>query len=125
TAIFDQAVAAVKGTTEPAPVLSGDAAFTLHDTYGFPIDLTLEMAAEQGVAVDESSFRELMREQRERARADAIAKRSGRVDTAVYDALVKELAAPTQFLGYTDASSTSAVVGLIVDGVPAPAATAP
>ena len=45
-------------------VLTGDRAFTLHDTYGFPIDLTLEMAAEQGLTVDEAGFRALMQEQR-------------------------------------------------------------
>src|SRR5690606_29541853 len=134
TQIFDTAVAAVKKdgaddgaprATEFTPVLSGADAFALHDTYGFPIDLTLEMAAEQGVAVDETAFRSLMKEQRDRARADAMSKRTGRADTAAYDAIRAELAGPTQFLGYTDLTSTSAVVGLLVDGVPAPAASAP
>ena len=55
--------------------LSGDRAFQLHDTYGFPIDLTLEMAAEQGLEVDEAGFRTLMQEQRDRAKADAKAKK--------------------------------------------------
>ncbi len=49
----------------------------LHDTYGFPIDLTLEMAAEQGLTVDEEAFRSLMQEQKDRARADAKAKKGG------------------------------------------------
>ena len=73
TQIFDLAAGEVKrsgGTT-----LSGERAFALHDTYGFPIDLTLEMAAEQGLAVDEQGFRGLMAEQRERAKADARAKK--------------------------------------------------
>ena len=52
-------------------------AFQLHDTYGFPIDLTLEMAAEQGLTVDEGGFRRLMAEQRHRAKADARAKKAG------------------------------------------------
>ena len=56
---------------------AGDKAFQLHDTYGFPIDLTLEMAAEQGLAVDEDGFRRLMTEQRDRAKADARAKKTG------------------------------------------------
>jgi alanyl-tRNA synthetase len=64
------------------PVLSGDEAFALHDTYGFPIDLTLEMAAEQGVQVDEAGFRRLMGQQRDRAKADAKAKKSGHGDTS-------------------------------------------
>ncbi|MCW2510358.1 MAG: alaS, partial [Modestobacter sp.] len=73
TALFDTAVSQVKAAGKPT--LSGEQAFSLHDTYGFPIDVTLEMAAEQGVTVDEEGFRALMKEQRERARADARAKR--------------------------------------------------
>jgi len=123
TQIFDVAVSQAKASD--SHVLKGEDAFALHDTYGFPIDLTLEMAAEQGVQVDEEAFRRLMKEQRERARADALAKRTGRADTAAYDQLLSQLAGPTQFLGYTDSTSTSEVVGILVDGVPAPAATAP
>ncbi|MDC7120809.1 alanine--tRNA ligase [Cellulomonas fimi] len=127
TTILDTAVQAAKGAG--ATVLSGDQAFQLHDTYGFPIDLTLEMAAEQGVAVDETAFRTLMQAQRERARADALAKRAGRADTAAYQelhsTLSEQAAKPVQFVGYTDAEARAKVVGLLVDGVPAPAATAP
>lgn len=61
TQIFEQAAAEAK---EAGIQLPGDAAFTLHDTYGFPIDLTLEMASEKGIAVDEAGFRQLMQEQR-------------------------------------------------------------
>ncbi len=128
TTIFDTAVSRLKQRGEPGGtdlVLPGDEAFALHDTYGFPIDLTLEMAAEQGVAVDEAAFRSLMTEQRTRARADALAKRAGRADTAAYADLRAEQAEPTTFLGYTETSARGAVVGLLVDGVPAPAATAP
>ncbi|WP_449385177.1 alanine--tRNA ligase [Cellulomonas soli] len=129
TTILDTAVRSVKQEAQAAPVLSGEQAFALHDTYGFPIDLTLEMAAEQGVSVDEKAFRELMRAQRERARADALAKRAGRADTQAYQelhqTLSEETAKPVTFVGYTDATSRSRVVGLLVDGVPAPAATAP
>ncbi|MGA9748424.1 MAG: alanine--tRNA ligase, partial [Nocardioides sp.] len=67
TTIFDLAATDAKGAGEAQ--LSGAKAFALHDTYGFPIDLTLEMAAEQGLAVDEGEFRRLMSEQRERAKA--------------------------------------------------------
>lgn len=131
TTILDTAVQAAKATTVPAgsPVLTGSQAFQLHDTYGFPINLTLEMAAEQGVQVDETAFRSLMKEQRERARADALAKRAGRADNAAYQELHSTLssatAKPVQFVGYTDSVAKSRVVGLLVDGVPAPAATAP
>ncbi|MBB2921846.1 alanine--tRNA ligase [Cellulomonas cellasea] len=133
TTILDTAVRTVKtqagGDAPATPLLSGEQAFQLHDTYGFPIDLTLEMAAEQGVSVDETAFRSLMQAQRQRARADALAKRAGRADTAAYQelhsTLSSEKAGPVEFLGYTDTTSRSRVVGLLVDGVPAPAATAP
>ena len=62
----------------------GDKAFALHDTYGFPIDLTLEMASEQGLAVDEEGFRRLMAEQRDRAKADASAKKGQHADAGAY-----------------------------------------
>lgn len=134
TTILDTAVRSVKTqaggeAAATTALLSGEQAFQLHDTYGFPIDLTLEMAAEQGVSVDETAFRSLMQAQRQRARADALAKRAGRADTAAYQelhqTLSSETAGPVQFLGYTDTTSRSRVVGLLVDGVPAPAATAP
>jgi alanyl-tRNA synthetase len=134
TTILDTAVRTVKtqdggAPAEGTPLLTGEQAFQLHDTYGFPIDLTLEMAAEQGVSVDETAFRSLMQAQRQRARADALAKRAGRADTAAYQELHQTLSSeksgPVEFLGYTDTTSRSRVVGLLVDGVPAPAATAP
>ena len=107
------------------PVLTGADAFQLHDTYGFPIDLTLEMAAEQGVQVDETAFRTLMAEQKQRARADALAKKTGHADLRAYESIASELSRPVEFLGYTDLSSSVDVVGLLVDGAPAPVATAP
>jgi len=126
TTILDTAVGRAKTSADGGvPVLGGAAAFQLHDTYGFPIDLTLEMAAEQGVQVDEKAFRDLMAEQKQRARADALAKKTGHADLRAYESLSHELAAPVEFLGYTDRESTVTVAGLLVDGVPAPAATAP
>lgn len=123
TSIFEEAVAEAKSAG--SAVIGGEKAFALHDTYGFPIDLTLEMAAEQGVRVDESAFRSLMTEQRTRARADALAKRQGGADVAAYESLQKELVAPVEFLGYTDATAAVTVTGLLVEGVASPAATAP
>ncbi len=114
-----------EGGRPTTPVLGGAEAFQLHDTYGFPIDLTLEMAAEQGVQVDEQAFRALMAEQKQRARADALAKKTGHADLRAYESIVSELAKPVEFLGYTQTDSAVSVVGLLVDGVPAPAATAP
>ncbi|WP_147917385.1 alanine--tRNA ligase [Ruania zhangjianzhongii] len=124
TTILDTAVGRAK-SSGAKPVLSGDDAFALHDTYGFPIDLTLEMAAEQGVQVDEGRFRSLMAEQRQRARADALAKKTGHVDLAVYRDFLSALDGGDTFLGYTDATTSARVVGLVVDGTAAPVAHAP
>ena len=117
--IFDTAVADTRrsGGTQ----LAGDKAFQLHDTYGFPIDLTLEMAGEAGLSVDEQGFRTLMAEQRARAKADAAARKTGHGDASVYRAVL-DVAGGSEFLGYTDLASESRVVGLVVDGVGVPAA---
>ncbi|MFC4002366.1 alanine--tRNA ligase [Prauserella oleivorans] len=115
--IFDMAAEETKRSG--GTILAGDKAFQLHDTYGFPIDLTLEMAAEQGLSVDEDGFRTLMEEQRQRAKADAAARKTARGDLSVYRQLLEQHG-ETQFLGYTDLQATGRVVGLLVDGVPAP-----
>ncbi len=116
--VFDTAVPAARSA---GGVLSGSAAFALHDTYGFPIDLTLEMAAEQGLRVDEEGFRALMAEQRERAKADARGKKSGGVDTSAYRSLL-DAAGTTEFTGYREVVSEAVLRGLLVDGTVAPAA---
>ncbi|PPK95990.1 alanyl-tRNA synthetase [Kineococcus xinjiangensis] len=113
TQIFDSTVRELKASGGSA--LSGERAFALHDTYGFPIDLTLEMASEAGVGVDEDGFRRLMAEQRDRAKADARAKRSGGVDVTVFrDALAKH--GPTDWLAYTHLRTESRVLGLVSGG---------
>ncbi|MDI5972158.1 alanine--tRNA ligase [Streptomyces sp. SL13] len=120
TNILDTAVSDTKAAG--SGVLAGDKAFLLHDTWGFPIDLTLEMASEQGLSVDEEGFRRLMREQRDRAKADARAKKQGHADLSAYRE-VADTAGSTVFTGYTDDRTESTVVGLLVDGLPAPAAS--
>jgi alanyl-tRNA synthetase len=120
TNILDTAVTETKASG--GQVLSGDKAFLLHDTWGFPIDLTLEMAGEQGLSVDEDGFRRLMKQQRDRAKADAMVKKSGHVDLSAYRA-VADSAGTTVFTGYTHNEGEATVVGLLVDGVPAPAAS--
>ncbi len=124
--IFAAAVDSAKSTPHTGKVIiPGSAAFTLHDTYGFPIDLTLEMAAEKGVAVDEKGFRALMTEQRERARADAQAKKTGHVDAHVYHEILDAQGGPTSFLGYFEKAAEARVVAILENGVPVPAVTAP
>ena len=112
TTIFDVAVKATKESG--AHQLEGAKAFQLHDTYGFPIDLTIEMAAEQGLNVDTEGFRSLMKEQRERAKADARAKKAGHADTSGYRELREK--GVTEFTGYQELSSDSQVRGLLRDG---------
>ena len=89
--------------------LAGAQAFQLHDTYGFPIDLTVEMAAEQGLQVDTEGFRSLMKEQRERAKADARAKKAGHADTSGYRELREK--GVTEFTGYQELATDSQVRG--------------
>ena len=112
TTLFDTAVAKAKKAGTPA--LSGEQAFSLHDTYGFPIDVTLEMAAEQGVTVDEQGFRELMKQQRDRARADSRAKRTGSVDVLAYRQLLADHG-PTDWQAYDTLRTDSRVLALVSD----------
>ncbi|MFF4602431.1 alanine--tRNA ligase [Streptomyces sp. NPDC001339] len=120
TNILDTAVTETKAAG--GTVLAGDKAFLLHDTWGFPIDLTLEMAAEQGLSVDESGFRRLMTEQRERAKADAQAKKSGHADLGAYREIA-DASGETDFIGYARTEGESRIVGILVDGVSSPAAS--
>ncbi|KRF41554.1 alanine--tRNA ligase [Terrabacter sp. Soil810] len=115
TTILDTAVARAKSSG--ATTLGGAEAFALHDTYGFPIDLTLEMAAEQGLQVDEPGFRRLMGEQRDRAKADARAKKSAHGDTSVYRQLSDTLGRDVEFTGYDQTQTDTRIRGLIRDGV--------
>ena len=114
TQIFDTASAAIKKSSKK--VLPGDEVFKLHDTYGFPFDLTLEMAREVGLDVDEDGFRRLMTEQRDRAKADAKAKKSGHTDLSEYKKIADKSGA-TSFLGYSDLKSESKINGILVEGI--------
>ena len=114
TQIFDLASVALKKSK--TTVLPGDEVFKLHDTYGFPFDLTLEMAREEGLEVDEEGFRRLMKEQKDRAKADAKAKKSGHTDVSVYKAIADK-SGKSEFVGYALQSSESKLTGIVVDGV--------
>ncbi len=113
TQIFDQASALLKQSGKKQ--LSGDDAFKLHDTYGFPFDLTLEMANEQGLVVDAEGFTRLMKQQRERAKADAKAKKSGHTDVSEYRKIA-ELGKKMEFIGYSHLESESKILGVLLDG---------
>ena len=113
TQIFDVASAALK--KNKSSVLPGEDAFKLHDTYGFPFDLTLEMAREEGLEVDEDGFRRLMNEQKDRAKADSKAKKSGHTDLSVYRH-VADKNGSSEFVGYGQLSSEAKVTAVLVDG---------
>ncbi|WP_410872218.1 alanine--tRNA ligase [Nocardia sp. A7] len=118
--LFDNAATAVK--SKGGKQITGSDAFALHDTYGFPIDLTLEMAAEAGLSVDEDGFRSLMAEQRKRAKDDAQSRKHAHADLTVYKELVDR--GPTEFTGFDELTSEANVLALIADGVRVPVATA-
>ena len=106
---------AVKESKAANSNLSATEAFALHDTYGFPIDLTLEMAGEAGLAVDEAGFRALMLEQRQRAQKDAKSKKSGHADLSVFHELLAQ--GETVFTGYTELEGEGRVRSILANGV--------
>jgi alanyl-tRNA synthetase len=113
TLLFENSIEDLKKTKSKA--LSGEKVFELHDTYGFPYDLTLEMASEAGIAIDAEGFKRLMLEQKNRAKADAKERKQGLGDLQQYRALA-DLAGITNFTGYTETSSEVSLKGLLQDG---------
>ena len=113
TTILDTAITDTKKAG--GAKLSGSQAFQLHDTYGFPIDLTLEIAQEQGLEVDQEGFRRLMADQRSRAKADAAARKTGHVDLSAYRAVLDE-GGPVEFTGYSEVSRESRVRAVLGSG---------
>ncbi|OUE28142.1 alanine--tRNA ligase [Clavibacter michiganensis] len=112
TTILDVAVGETKA--QGGERIAGDTAFLLHDTFGFPIDLTLEMAEENGLTVDREAFDRLMLEQRTRAKADAKSKKTALADLTVYSAF--RAAGETRFTGYDELETGTTILGLIVGG---------
>ncbi|CAN5290177.1 alanine--tRNA ligase [soil metagenome] len=112
TSILDLAVSRAQqaGSKE----LPSDTTFLLHDTYGFPIDLTLEIAEEAGLQVDRDAFDTLMNHQRTIAKADAKSKKQHLADLSVYSAFRAQ--GETVFTGYDYLTTETSVLGLIVDG---------
>jgi alanyl-tRNA synthetase len=111
TLVLEEAVSTAKAGLNK---INGETAFLLHDTYGFPIDLTLEIAEEAGLSVDRDGFKSLMAEQRDRAKADAREKKLGGTDLSVYSAF-RQLGS-TVFLGYEGLQAEASVLGLISEG---------
>jgi alanyl-tRNA synthetase len=115
TQIFDLAAETVKQSKSAK--LDGDTVFKLHDTYGFPFDLTLEMASEKDLSVDEDGFRRLMKVQKDRAKADARSKKTGHTDVSEYRKIF-DAAGATKFTGYSEMSSEAKISAIMVDGKP-------
>ena len=114
TQIFDLAATSLKA--KKVSTLGGEEVFKLHDTYGFPYDLTLEMAQEVGLQIDTDGFQRLMKEQKDRAKADARAKKSGHTDLSQYKQIA-DGSGLSAFLGYTHTEAEGKINGLLVDGV--------
>ncbi|TFD09194.1 alanine--tRNA ligase [Cryobacterium sp. TMT1-66-1] len=112
SAVLDLAVAKTKKANKTE--LAGPTAFLLHDTYGFPIEITLEIAEEAGLNVNRDAFDVLMTKQRTMAKADAKSKKTTLADLGVYSAF--RALGETVFTGYDDLQNESSVLGLIVDG---------
>ena len=113
TLLFENSIEEL--TKSKSKALSGEKVFELHDTYGFPYDLTLEMATEAGISIDAEGFKRLMLEQKNRAKADAKERKQGLGDLQQYRALA-DLAGVTNFTGYSETSSEVSLKGLLQDG---------
>lgn len=94
-------------------VLSGEDAFKLNDTYGFPIDLTMEIVSEKGMKIDLDRFHELLKEQKERSRAS---RKNAGADAWISDSTDLSEIPETEFTGYTDYTAQSKVLAIIKDG---------
>ena len=110
--VLDEEIA--KAKSSKATALTGDSVFLLHDTYGFPVDLTFEIAQEAGLEIDRDKFTSLMNVQRQRAKDDAKQKRSTNADLSVYGEF--RSLGTTKFTGYEELVSSAKVIGLIRDG---------
>ncbi len=110
---IDQGLALLEGLTKKGGMLSGEDAFKLYDTYGFPLDLTKDILAEKGMTLDEDGFKELMQKQRDLARssrkaADAESWKSNEIS---FDGVGQ-----TEFVGYTQTKTKANIVGIAVEG---------
>ena len=120
TQVLENAIATAKAAGQKS--LSGETSFLLHDTYGFPIDLTVEIAEENDLTVDRDDFTALMSEQKNRAKADAKMKKAGNTDLSVYGDF--RMQGVTKFTGYEELVSNGKVLGIIADGQQVTKATA-
>ncbi len=100
-----------------APALAGEIAFKLHDTYGFPIDLTVELAAEYGVAVDRDGFDRALAEQRDRSRSGTKAQLSKHAELVALYGSIQGRVGDTRFVGYETTTAEGRVLAILRDGM--------
>jgi alanyl-tRNA synthetase len=100
-----------------APSLEGEIAFKLHDTYGFPIDLTVELAAEYGVAVDRDGFERALAEQRDRSRSGTKAQLSKHAELAALYGTIQGRVGDTRFVGYETTTAEARLLAILRDGM--------
>ena len=110
---IDQGLSMLETLTKDGGVLSGEDAFKLYDTYGFPVDLTKDILAEKGMTLDEEKFKECMNEQREKARN---ARKASDGESWKSDGIAFENIPATEFLGYTDNTCTATVLDIVSEG---------
>ena len=96
---------------KPEKIFAGADAFRLYDTFGFPIDLTMEMAADEGLSVDENAFQKLMKEQKERAREA----RKARGDLGWAGVEFGKDVPATEFVGYDHSECDAKIVAIVAD----------
>ena len=99
------------------PELSGDVAFKLHDTFGFPIDLTVELAAEYGVRVDRGGFEAALAEQRERSRSGRKADLKKHAEATALYGSIQARTGDTTFVGYETTETEAKVIAILRDGI--------
>ena len=110
---IDQGLNMLETLTKEGGMLSGEDAFKLYDTYGFPFDLTKDILAEKGMAVDEDKFKECMTKQRELARSS---RKATDGESWKSDGIAFENIPATEFLGYTESSCTATVLDIVSEG---------
>ena len=110
---IDQGLSMLENLTKEGGVLSGEDAFRLYDTYGFPFDLTVDILTEKGMTVDENRFKELMEEQKQKARN---ARKASDGESWSSEGITFENVPATVFVGYTDYECDGTVLDIAVEG---------
>ena len=110
---IDQGLSMLENLTKEGGMLSGEDAFRLYDTYGFPFDLTVDILNEKGMSVDEARFKELMEEQKQKARD---ARKASDGESWSSEGIAFENIPATVFVGYTDYECDATVLDIAVEG---------